>query len=408
MRLISCHIDNFGKWSNKDIDFENGINEFFMSNGEGKTTLASFIKAMFYGLPKISVRWEERKSYLPFNRGAFGGSICFEHQGYEYRIERSFDEKSKVRDTISVYRNGSIDGSLCNDSVGEKLFSLDEESFERTLFINSDDMELSATSGIGASLNDYGASSIDVKKADELILSAVKKYKALKGNSGLIGDSEKKIKQYRTEIENFEKIDAALGAKYAQRNTLSSEISELEKSVSSFRDTALLLQKWEKYDVYLATEKSAKESIDAITSKYPRGMPSETDINAAERALDEFYKADERLSVTDFGGEKQCRLDELKAVFSEKEPSDDELEDMRTSYDKARECDARIKAVEGKVKNDKDEELLARFSNGSPSEEALLRVYELEADYRQKSARLTESNSFATEKSESATISSTR
>lgn len=408
MRLISCHIDNFGKWSNKDFDFGNGINEFFMSNGEGKTTLASFIKAMFYGLPKTSVKWEERKSYYPFNRGAFGGSIRFEHDGCEYRIERSFDEKSKVRDTVSVYRNGSIEESLCTDPLGEKLFSLDEESFARTLFITSDDMELSAASGIGASLNDYGESSIDVKKADELILSAVKKYKALKGNSGLIGDSEKKIKQYRTEIENFEKIDAALGAKYTQRNVLNSEITELEKSVSSFRDTALLLQKWEKYDVYVATEKSAKGSIDDITSKYPRGIPSETDINAAERALDEFYKADERLSVTDLGEEKQCRLDELKAVFSEKEPSDDELENMRASYDKARECDARIKALEGKVKNDKDEELLVRFSNGAPSEEALLRVYALEADYRQKSARLTESNSFAIEKSESATPSSTR
>ena len=408
MKLISCHIDNFGKWSNKDLDFENGINEFFMSNGEGKTTLASFIKAMFYGLPKASVKWEERKSYYPFNRGAFGGSIRFEHDGCEYRIERSFDEKSKVRDTISVYRNGSLEESLCNDSVGETLFSLDEESFAHTMFITSDDMELSATSGIGASLNDYGESSIDVKKADDLILSAVKKYKALKGNSGLIGDSEKKIKQYRTEIENFEKIDAALDAKYTQRNTLNSEISELEKSVSSFRDTALLLQKWEKYDVYVATEKSAGESIDDITSKYPRGIPSEADINAAEKALDEFYKADERLSVTDFGEEKQRRLDEIKAVFSEKEPSDDELENMRASYDNARECDARIKALESKIRNDKDEELLARFCGGAPSEDALSRVYALEADYRQKSARITENNSEIGERSEKIGVSKER
>jgi uncharacterized protein YhaN len=412
MRLISCHIDNFGKWSNKDFGFENGINEFFMSNGEGKTTLASFIKAMFYGLKgytESTKDFVERKHFAPFCKGAFGGSIRFEHNGSEYRIERSFHEKSKASDTISVFRNGSIDEELCKDFVGEILFSLDEESFARTLFITSDDMELSATSGIGASLNEYGESSIDVKKADALMLTAIKKYKALRGNSkGLIGDSEKKIKQYRREIENFEKVDAALGEKYEKRSDLMSEIASLEKSVSSCRDTALLLQKWKNYDVYVSAEKKAKEEIDAIMSRYPRGIPSISDINTAEQTLDNFYKADERLSVTEFGEEKQLRLDELKELFSNGEPSDFELENMNKSYDRARECDVSIKALESNFKNSRDEELFSRFKDGVPSEEALARISELEADYRQKSAKLTEINSASTEKTESLKVSKER
>ena len=356
MRLISCHIDNFGKWSNKDLNFENGINELFMSNGEGKTTLAFFIKAMFYGLKgytETTKDFVERKHYAPFGKGAFGGSICFEHNGSEYRIERSFHEKSKVRDTVNVFRNGTLEESLCKDQIGELLFSLDEDSFEKTLFITSDDMELTATSGIGASLNGYGESSIDVKKADALMLSAIKKYKAIKGNSGLIGESEKKIKQYRREIENFEKVDVAIGLKYTQRSDLTSEITELEKNASICRSTDLLLQKWEKYDIYVSAEKSAKESIDTIMSKYPKGIPSDTDIKAAEKTLDNFYKADERLSVTYFGEEKQSRLDDLKAIFSIGEPSDDELENMNKSYDKARERDLSIKALESNLKNNR-------------------------------------------------------
>ena len=84
MRLISCHIDNFGKWSNKDLNFENGINELFMSNGEGKTTLAFFIKAMFYGLKGYTEKTKdfvERKHFFPFGKGTFGGNIRFEHNG---------------------------------------------------------------------------------------------------------------------------------------------------------------------------------------------------------------------------------------------------------------------------------------------------------------------------------------
>ncbi len=49
MRLISCHIENFGVLSNKDYTFGEGINSFCKENGVGKTTLAAFIRAMFYG-----------------------------------------------------------------------------------------------------------------------------------------------------------------------------------------------------------------------------------------------------------------------------------------------------------------------------------------------------------------------
>ena len=50
MKLISCHIENFGKLSDFDMDFKDGLNTVLEENGWGKTTLAAFIKAMFYGL----------------------------------------------------------------------------------------------------------------------------------------------------------------------------------------------------------------------------------------------------------------------------------------------------------------------------------------------------------------------
>ena len=49
MRLIACHIDNFGKLSNMNINFNDGINIINQPNGWGKSTLAAFLKAMLYG-----------------------------------------------------------------------------------------------------------------------------------------------------------------------------------------------------------------------------------------------------------------------------------------------------------------------------------------------------------------------
>ena len=61
MKLLKCHIENFGKLSNYDYSFEDGLNTIKEENGFGKTTFASFIKAMFYGM-------EAKKKYKNINR----------------------------------------------------------------------------------------------------------------------------------------------------------------------------------------------------------------------------------------------------------------------------------------------------------------------------------------------------
>ena len=49
MKLLSCHIDNFGKLSDLSIDFADGVNLFHEPNAWGKSTLAAFLRVMFYG-----------------------------------------------------------------------------------------------------------------------------------------------------------------------------------------------------------------------------------------------------------------------------------------------------------------------------------------------------------------------
>ena len=49
MRLISCTIENFGKLNNVTYDFSGECNTICEDNGWGKSTLAAFIRVMFYG-----------------------------------------------------------------------------------------------------------------------------------------------------------------------------------------------------------------------------------------------------------------------------------------------------------------------------------------------------------------------
>ena len=51
MKLLKAHIENFGKLSNVDFEFDN-LFVLQKENGFGKTTLSIFLKAMFYSMQK--------------------------------------------------------------------------------------------------------------------------------------------------------------------------------------------------------------------------------------------------------------------------------------------------------------------------------------------------------------------
>ena len=76
MIIKRVHIDNFGKLKNKDFDFSRGINQLVNENGWGKTTLSILLKAMFFGMsPARENVKNERKKYMPWQGGTFGGWI---------------------------------------------------------------------------------------------------------------------------------------------------------------------------------------------------------------------------------------------------------------------------------------------------------------------------------------------
>ena len=96
MRLLSCHIENFGKLHEFDMEFDNGLNVILQDNGWGKSSLAAFLRTMFYGFSgdaKRSISDNERKRYKPWQGGTYGGRIVFEKNGKTYLLTRIFGEK---------------------------------------------------------------------------------------------------------------------------------------------------------------------------------------------------------------------------------------------------------------------------------------------------------------------------
>ena len=75
MKLLSYYIENYGKIHDQDGNFSEGITSYCEQNGFGKSTLVSFLKAMFYGLSSYTAATKgfvDRLHYYPFSGGKFG------------------------------------------------------------------------------------------------------------------------------------------------------------------------------------------------------------------------------------------------------------------------------------------------------------------------------------------------
>ena len=134
MKLLSCHIENFGKLTNFTYYFEDDLNVIFAENGWGKSTFAAFLRVMFYGFDGENRRNEdgnERLQYRPWGGGIYGGSVTWSSGSKTYRMMRTFGARKK-EDKFSLYdeETGFISSDY-SDRTGEELFAIDRDSFCR-------------------------------------------------------------------------------------------------------------------------------------------------------------------------------------------------------------------------------------------------------------------------------------
>ena len=291
MRLIRCHIENFGKLHNYDHDFSDGIDIICEENGWGKTTLATFIRVMFFGFAGDGKQKEsenERKHYAPWQSGMYGGNLVFENDGKEYRIERTFGEKKSGTDTYVLYDNKTrLESHDFSTDIGEELFKINAESFMNTVFISQSTCETEATAGISAKIGNVAESGDDMgryekvyaKMTDELnSLSPSRKTGEIKKTLVRISELEAAIRNRATTEtsanmieERIKGLKVELDDRKARRKKLSDKVATVSKyneNKGAVREYAILK------DNYDAASKKAEEE----KAYFPAEVPADADV----------------------------------------------------------------------------------------------------------------------------------
>ncbi|MBO5714667.1 MAG: AAA family ATPase, partial [Clostridia bacterium] len=177
MKLIKCYISAFGKLKDFTYDFSDGVNTIFRDNGWGKSTLATFIKCVFYGISskKRNIEENDRIKYAPWNYNEkFGGYIVFEKEGHQIKAERYFGKKeSDDTLTLTDVKTGKI--FSCPDNLGEYIFKIDEDGFTSTLFFTQNDLEIKDGTGLSSKFNTSDPT--DTKAFETAVLQLEKKIK---------------------------------------------------------------------------------------------------------------------------------------------------------------------------------------------------------------------------------------
>ena len=412
MKILSCHIENFGAISNRDFEFDANLTQFVKENGYGKTTLAAFLKAMFYGLPSSTGRtkFNDRQHYYPFNGGKFGGNITFTSRGKTYRIERFFDKHSDSRDECRVFINNAL--SQNPGDIGRLIFGLDEASFERTVFIDASEIEISSTSGINAKLNsviDATEGDTDFTSALGIIESARKDLRASRGNNDRISRQSANIARLQEEVANYSAIERNLGELYHSRSELDKEVRALEARENRAYENALEEQKWQSYEEYLSNAERVRERIKEINSLYPAGLPNREELAELSQAAGSLSVNAAALESCIFPEERANALNELEAAFNGCAPTEEVLEAAQNRITELGALRAEIESMRRGNDSERMQKLKKRFEN-TPDENTLEKMRAKAEEYKLKEEKIrtfsavSESGAIATKKHKTAYI----
>jgi len=314
MYIKSCYIENFGKFHEFNIEFERGLNVIKEDNGWGKTTLMAFIKAMLYGMTyrPNAKEFYDRRRYEPWGGGKFGGYMIFEADGKEYKVTRFFGKKD-VQDEFELTAMSTGKASdAYSEKLGEELFGIDMDSFERSVFI-SGEKRATITDGINAKLNNLIENADDIGNFDKAYDNLDKVIKNLHKRGGG-GEIQKKTEQIKVLEAKCKACDSKLELiGLYQKNICEYTLKkqEYEQNISKIDNTiskAELYNKGEQYKVLKRRKAESECELDKLKHFFDKHLPSNDELAKYYSVCAEIDSINH--GIESLGAVKECTEDE--------------------------------------------------------------------------------------------------
>jgi len=185
MRFIELQIKGFGKFHDRSIPFQDGLNVVYGKNEAGKSTIHTFIRGMLFGIQPMRGKASKNDLYNKYepweNSGTYEGALRLEHGGHIYRIERTFLKTKKEFCLIDETLGKSLppDKAL----MDELLCGLSETAYNNTISIGqlkcaTDAGMVSGLKNYIANMNNTGNMALNITKATDFLKAQKKELEA--------------------------------------------------------------------------------------------------------------------------------------------------------------------------------------------------------------------------------------
>ncbi len=174
MKIRELRLRNFGKFTDKTLKVEEGINVLYGENESGKSTLHTFIKGMFFGMERGRGRAAVNDAFSVYepweNPNYYSGSLSFESGGKHFRIDRNFDKYAKRAELICEDDGEQL--SVDDGDLEMVIGGLNTGSYENTISVGQ--LKVETGKPLAAEFKNYatnyyatGNSEIDLGRALE-------------------------------------------------------------------------------------------------------------------------------------------------------------------------------------------------------------------------------------------------
>ncbi len=322
MKILEVHIQSYGGLVDRTIRLGEGVTVLEGPNESGKTTVAAFIKYIFYGPDqKGSI---ERTRYL---RGARSGGwlTAKTSDGTVWRIERTTvregdSSRESIRDSVKILDTRTYT-ELPEKHPGEYFFGVNESVFTSTAFVN----QLSGARPDGKSLagaveNMLQAAdeNVDLKRACERLNQARRELLPKNSAGGRIRELEEEKAQLTDALQvardRYDKVAVSEGAmQNAARK--SGELEEKKERLDKLAEACEVIGLCKK----LAAAEDAANKLKSYRSAYDvLSAPPYSDLEAQLEDLED-DNTPAKAQETNTGSQLHMRNEEAAAALEDGE-----------------------------------------------------------------------------------------
>ncbi len=404
MELLQVKIENFGKLSDASFDFSSGANVICQENGWGKSTLAAFIRIMFFGFENAGKQDKlinERKRFLPWQGGVYGGSIRFEAEGKEYVMRRVFGRKEKDDEFELREAKTNLPSEAYTTNIGEELFEIDAASFRRTVFISQQDCEAGSTDGIHAKLGNLVENTDDINnfqavydrlkdKTNKMV--PTRKTGSLNREKTALAEMENALREEEGIARSIREVEALREIQVGNEKKLDEEIREgREKQAKLSAGLDLKVKRKEYRGLQAACEESAEKLSDCKQEfPYSGRIPSPQQMEQWQELDRQCERYHDILLENRLSSDEWASFEQIEKLLGGQIPSE---EDMDRLAEAQKEYDGlKLHLLSGRLTPEEEGEwegLETKYSKGIPTQEEIQHIRDIWDDVQRRKENFT-------------------